>query len=314
MTTIRRRLTVLVHGGARRDRARVRDRCCTSSGGQSSLRELDQRLLLEADLAERWLSESYNVLGRIVTTAGGQPGPRPGHQRLPGCGPRLPRRGGHGGPGARALRRDPRAGRGRPPGADRRAGHACGRRSAPAPWTSAPRRGARATWPCGCEDAGPEVGGVLVATSLERCRVRPHRAASLHAAHRPGHPRGGRGWSATGSPGPASGRWRASWTRWRPSATAGASTGGSRVPHLRRRDGAARAHGERHARPAGAELRQPAPLHRRREPRAQDAAHGAPRRCGAGPGAPGHAGGDPPVAGRDAGRRSTRCRRWWRTC
>jgi hypothetical protein len=40
----------------------------------SSVRELDQRLLLEADLAERWLSESYNVLGRIVTTtAGGRP-------------------------------------------------------------------------------------------------------------------------------------------------------------------------------------------------------------------------------------------------
>jgi len=37
----------------------------------SSLRELDQRLLLEADLADRWLSESYNVLGRIVTTGEG---------------------------------------------------------------------------------------------------------------------------------------------------------------------------------------------------------------------------------------------------
>jgi len=44
----------------------------------SSLRELDQRLLLEADLAERWLSESYNVLGRIVTTAGGRPALDPG--------------------------------------------------------------------------------------------------------------------------------------------------------------------------------------------------------------------------------------------
>ena len=44
----------------------------------SSLRELDQRLLLEADLAERWLSESYNVLGRIVTTAGGRPSLDPG--------------------------------------------------------------------------------------------------------------------------------------------------------------------------------------------------------------------------------------------
>ena len=36
---------------------------------ESSLQELDQRLGLEADLANRWLSESYSVLGRIVTTA-----------------------------------------------------------------------------------------------------------------------------------------------------------------------------------------------------------------------------------------------------
>jgi signal transduction histidine kinase len=35
---------------------------------QSAVRELDQRLLLEAELADRWLTESYNVLGRIVTT------------------------------------------------------------------------------------------------------------------------------------------------------------------------------------------------------------------------------------------------------
>ena len=45
---------------------------------QSSLRELDRRLLLEADLADRWLSESYNVLGRIVTTAGTRPALDPG--------------------------------------------------------------------------------------------------------------------------------------------------------------------------------------------------------------------------------------------
>jgi signal transduction histidine kinase len=45
---------------------------------QSSLRELDTRLLLEADLADRWLSESYNVLGRIVTTAGSRPALDPG--------------------------------------------------------------------------------------------------------------------------------------------------------------------------------------------------------------------------------------------
>jgi signal transduction histidine kinase len=45
---------------------------------QSSLRELDQRLGLEADLANRWLSESYNVLGRIVTTTGSRPALDPG--------------------------------------------------------------------------------------------------------------------------------------------------------------------------------------------------------------------------------------------
>ena len=44
----------------------------------SSLRELDQRLLLEADLADRWLSESYSVLGRIVTTGGSRPALDPG--------------------------------------------------------------------------------------------------------------------------------------------------------------------------------------------------------------------------------------------
>jgi len=34
---------------------------------QSSLRELDRRLSLEADLANRWLVESYQVLGRLVS-------------------------------------------------------------------------------------------------------------------------------------------------------------------------------------------------------------------------------------------------------
>jgi signal transduction histidine kinase len=36
---------------------------------QASVRELDQRLSLESDLAYRWLSQSYKVLGRIVTTS-----------------------------------------------------------------------------------------------------------------------------------------------------------------------------------------------------------------------------------------------------
>src|SRR3954454_1936698 len=35
----------------------------------ASDRELDQRLALEADLAYRWLTQSYKVLGRIVTTS-----------------------------------------------------------------------------------------------------------------------------------------------------------------------------------------------------------------------------------------------------
>jgi two-component system, OmpR family, sensor kinase len=45
---------------------------------QSSTRELDQRLALEADLATRWLTESYKVLGRIITTSGSNPSLDPG--------------------------------------------------------------------------------------------------------------------------------------------------------------------------------------------------------------------------------------------
>jgi signal transduction histidine kinase len=77
MTTIRRRLTVwytvalavtvLAFGTALYLERR-----------QSSIRELDQRLSLEADLAHRWLSESYKVLGRIVTISGSTPSLDPG--------------------------------------------------------------------------------------------------------------------------------------------------------------------------------------------------------------------------------------------
>jgi two-component system, OmpR family, sensor kinase len=45
---------------------------------QASLSELDQRLSLEADLAQRWLAQSYRVLGRIVTTATLNPALDPG--------------------------------------------------------------------------------------------------------------------------------------------------------------------------------------------------------------------------------------------
>ena len=66
MTTIRRRLafwytvalgiTVIAFGGA-----------LYLERGQSSLRELDRRLGLESDLANRWLVESYRVLGSLVS-------------------------------------------------------------------------------------------------------------------------------------------------------------------------------------------------------------------------------------------------------
>jgi signal transduction histidine kinase len=77
MTTIRRRLTlwytvalavtVLAFGTALYVERR-----------QASTRELDQRLTLEADLAHRWLTESYKVLGRIVTVSGSNPSLDPG--------------------------------------------------------------------------------------------------------------------------------------------------------------------------------------------------------------------------------------------
>src|ERR687886_1026914 len=77
MATIRRRLTlwytvalavtVLAFGSALYFERR-----------QASIRELDQRLSLEADLALRWLTQSYKVLGRIVTTANLNPTLDPG--------------------------------------------------------------------------------------------------------------------------------------------------------------------------------------------------------------------------------------------
>jgi signal transduction histidine kinase len=76
MTTIRRRLTlwytvalavtVLAFGTALYLERR-----------QSGIKELDQRIGLEADLAHRWLSESYKILGRIVTS-GSNPALDPG--------------------------------------------------------------------------------------------------------------------------------------------------------------------------------------------------------------------------------------------
>ena len=77
MTTIRRRLTLwytvalavtmLAFGTALYLERR-----------QSGIKELDQRLSLEADLAHRWLAESYKILGRIVTSTGANPALDPG--------------------------------------------------------------------------------------------------------------------------------------------------------------------------------------------------------------------------------------------
>ena len=240
------------------------------------------------------------MLGRIVTTAGTSPSLDPGisayleavrdylvvsrHQR---------QRAGALGGGARAQRRRARSG-------SPRRSTPSGCPSAPARSTSAPAAGACATSPCGSRPRGPRSAGCW-------WRRRPARSRSarrellrsmlliapviLLAAALVGY------WLAgTFAPAGAGhhGRGRGDLRRHQPAPAArGADVG--------RRDGAARAHGERHARPAGAELRQPAPVHRRREPRAQDAAHGAPGRRGARAGASGRARRDPPVAGRDAG-------------
>jgi two-component system, OmpR family, sensor kinase len=77
MTTIRRRLT-LWYTVALGVTVAAFGTLLYIERRQSSLRDLDQRLGLEADLANRWLSGSYNVLGRIVTTAGGRPALDPG--------------------------------------------------------------------------------------------------------------------------------------------------------------------------------------------------------------------------------------------
>ena len=59
--------------------------------------------------------------------------------------------------------------------------------------------------------------------------------------------------------------------------------------------------GQRDARAAGAELREPAPLHRRRKPRAEDTSHGASGRRRASAGPSGDAARDNSVARRDSG-------------
>jgi len=77
MTTIRRRLTlwytvalavtVLAFGTALYIERR-----------QSGIKELDQRISLEAELAHRWLTESYKILGRITTNTGANASLDPG--------------------------------------------------------------------------------------------------------------------------------------------------------------------------------------------------------------------------------------------
>ena len=99
----------LVHGGARGDGRWPSAPLLYLERRQSSVRELDQRLGLEADLAEP-LAE------RVVQRAGPhrhhrrhQPVARSRHQRLPRGGARLPRRRRHRRQRARALRGGARA-------------------------------------------------------------------------------------------------------------------------------------------------------------------------------------------------------------
>ncbi len=77
MTTIRRRLTVgytVALGAAMLAFGAL----LYLERRQSSLRELDARLTLEAELAGRWLRESYAVLGRIAGGEGGRRSLDPG--------------------------------------------------------------------------------------------------------------------------------------------------------------------------------------------------------------------------------------------
>jgi signal transduction histidine kinase len=72
MTTIRRRLT-LWYTVALAATVLAFATALYVERRQASTRELDQRLSLEADLAHRWLAQSYKVLGRIVVTANLKP-------------------------------------------------------------------------------------------------------------------------------------------------------------------------------------------------------------------------------------------------
>ena len=191
------------------------------------MRELDQRLLLEAELADRWLTESYSVLGRIVTTDDLRPALDPGisayleavrdYLIVADTGGRV-----------LALSEVARALRASDSGAaDRR----CSTPSAPtsrpaispsrrvgqvplpghARWPTRARRWAGSWWP----HRSPRSRSGR-RTCSARCSSSPRSCSSA------------RGSWAIGWPAPACGRCRASWTSWRRSATGGASTAGSR--------------------------------------------------------------------------------------
>jgi signal transduction histidine kinase len=72
MATIRRRLT-LWYTVALATTVLAFGTALYFERSQASIRELDQRLGIEAELAQRWLTQSYKVLGRIVTTTNLKP-------------------------------------------------------------------------------------------------------------------------------------------------------------------------------------------------------------------------------------------------
>ncbi len=277
---------------------------------QSSLRELDQRLALEADLATRWLSESYNVLGRIVTTAGTSPSLDPGISAyLEAVRDYLVVTDTTGkvlalSEAARTLSADALESLTQPLDSLRLPSSARHCR-----WAE----GGRARYlAVRVEAAGPEIGGLLVATPIDQAALGPAQLlrsmiiiAPLILA--------GAGLIGYWLAGTASGRCRASWTRWTPSPTAGACTAASPCRCRPTRSPASRSRVNRML----ARLEQSfASLHRF----TADASHelktplmvlrAGVERALVHPGIPGE------ILRRSTKRwrRSTRCRSWWTTC
>ena len=139
---------------------------------QSSLRELDQQMILEADLADRWLAGSYNVLGQIVTTAGTRPALDPGISAyLEAVRDHLIVVDTNG-----AVLALSEAARGLPASAIQRLSAMLDSLRLPKASGTldlGPRIGPLRYLAMRVQDAGPDIGGILVATSVRRAALGP---------------------------------------------------------------------------------------------------------------------------------------------